>query len=593
MRSLDFPFDSNEILLKKHEIKELLLKEQDNFICKNIAILGGSTVHDIKECLEIFLMSQGIKTNFYESVYGMYWEEAVFNSDKLKDFKPDIIYIHTSNRNISKFPQITDNKDDINLLINSEYSRFEIMWEKLKENYSCPIIQNNFEMLPYRIMGNKDVSDVHGRFYYINSINNKFYEYAQKNNNFYINDINYLSANFGLNKWHDEFAWYIYKYCCSLDAIPYLAFNISNIIKSLFGKNKKALAIDLDNTLWGGIIGEDGIEGIALGKDNPMGQAYSEFQEYVKELKNLGVLLNVVSKNNYDDAIEGLNHSDMVLKPEDFMVIKANWENKAANIIDIAKKINILPESIVFLDDNPTERELVKSSIKNISVPEFEEVEMYRKILGNSGFFEITTFSDEDIKRNEMYKQNLSRMNYENDFADYNEYLKALDMNLTIMKFKNEYISRITQLINKSNQFNLTTKRLTEKEVLNLSSDNKYTCLCAKLNDKFGDYGIITNVIGRTENNIMYIDLWLMSCRVLKKNVEEAMLDRLIWVAKEKNIEKIVGVYLKTSKNMMVEDFYEKMGFSLIEKNENGDSYWELFVDDYVIKNNVINVVVE
>ena len=523
----------------------------------------------------------------------MYWEEAVFDNDKLKDFKPDIIYIHTTNRNITKFPQIIDSEDDIKALINNEYSRFEIMWEKLKENYSCPIIQNNFEMLPYRIMGNKDVSDIHGRFYYMNSINSKFYEYAQKNTNFYINDINYLSANFGLNKWHDEVAWYMYKYCCSLEAIPHLAFNISNIIKSLFGKNKKALAIDLDNTLWGGVIGEDGIHGIALGKDNSMGQAYSEFQEYVKELKNLGIVLNIVSKNNYDDAQEGLNHPDMVLKPEDFMVIKANWDNKASNIVDIAKTINILPESIVFLDDNPTERELVKSNIKNISVPEFDIVESYRKILGNSGFFEITTFSEEDIKRNEMYKQNLSRMNYESDFIDYNEYLKALNMNLTIMGFKNEYIPRITQLINKSNQFNLTTKRLTEEEVQNLALDAKYTCLCAKLNDKFGDYGIITNVIGRTENNVMYIDLWLMSCRVLKKNVEEAMLDRLISLAKEKNIEKIIGVYLKTSKNMMVEDFYEKMGFSLIEKKENGDSYWKLLVNDYDMKNNVINVVIE
>ena len=593
MRILDFPFDVNEILLKKESIKDSLLKAHDNFICKNIAVLGGSTVKDIIDCLELFLLNYGIKAKFYESAYGMYWEESVFNNEKLKEFKPDIIYIHTSNRNIKKFPKITDTEEVIKTLTDNEYINFEIMWEKLKINYSCSIIQNNFELFPYRIMGNKDVSDLHGRIHYINELNNRFYEYSQKNRNFYINDINYLSANFGLEKWHDEFSWYMYKYSLSLESIPYLAFNISNIIKSLFGKNKKALAIDLDNTMWGGVIGEDGVEGIAIGKDNSLGQAYSEFQEYLKELKDLGIVLNIVSKNNYDDAILGLNHPDMILKPEDFVSIKANWKNKNDNIIDIAKDINILPESIVFLDDNPAERELVSGSIKNIGVPMLDAVENYRKVLGNAGFFEVTVFSDEDIKRNDMYKQNLSRIDYENNFIEYNDYLKALEMNLIIMNFKSEYIPRITQLINKSNQFNLTTKRLSEEEVKSFSLNEQYICLSGKLKDKFGDYGIITNVIGRVEKDIVYIELWLMSCRVLKKNVEEAMLDSLVYMAKERNIKKIVGVYLKSSKNMLVEDFYDKMGFTLIEKKENGDSSWELLIDEYKKKNKIITIEIE
>ena len=587
MKELLYPFDPNYVLENKRKIKKLLLEESNSFIEKNIAILGGYTTATVKQIMELFLLNNGIKPSFYESEYNKFYEDAMFDNPELKEFNPDIIYVCTSNRNITRYPELNENVDT---LFNNEYQKFEGIWKSLKEKNNCPIIQNNFELPYYRLMGNKEASDAHGKVNFVTRLNLKFAEYAQKNENFYICDINYISADYGLKNWSDPFYFHMYKYALNVNAIPYLSFNVANIIKSIFGKNKKGFVLDLDNTLWGGVIGDDGVEGIKIGPEESEGQVYSEFQRYLKEHKQLGVILNIDSKNDYENAIAGLKHPDSELSEEDFVEIKANWDPKDRNFEQIADELSLLPESLVFVDDNPAERHIVSEQLKGVVAPELSSVEYYIEELDRNGFFEVTTLSNDDLKRNEMYKQNAERAKVEASFADYKDYLLSLDMKGIIREFEPIYYERISQLSNKSNQFNLTTHRYTVNDIQEIAEDESYISLYGKLIDRFGDNGLVSVVIGHQNDDICDIDLWIMSCRVLKRDFEYGMMDELVRICKEKNIKEIRGYYYPTAKNSMVKDFYSLHGFSKIDEDDAGNTVWSLCVDDYQNKNEVVEV---
>ena len=422
-KELLYPFDANYILAKKKRIKRKLLAEGERFVDKKIAILGGSTTNDIKLILELFLLNQGIRPSFYESEYNKYYEDAVFDNAELEAFAPDLIYIHTSNRNITRYPQMSDSKSRITDLLEAEYQKYCTIWESIADRYHCPIIQNNFEMPMYRLMGNRDASDRHGKVNFLTRLNMMFYDYADNHEDFYICDINYISADYGLAEWSDPFFYHMYKYALNVNAIPYLAFNVANIIKSVFGKNKKGLVLDLDNTLWGGVIGDDGVENIALGQEVAEGQIYSEFQNYVKEQTQLGVILNIDSKNDFENAKAGIEHPDSAFCMQDFIEIQANWDPKDQNFRKIAEDLNLLPESLVFVDDNPAERSIVAQNLDGVCAPEIGDARDYIRILDRNGFFETTILSEDDQKRNDMYRANANRKKSQHAFTDYHAYL--------------------------------------------------------------------------------------------------------------------------------------------------------------------------
>lgn len=398
---LAYPFDAKLLFRKKLALKRELLTKS-GLIEKRIAVLGGSTTHDIIELLELFLLNNGIKPTFYESEYAQYWEDAMFGNATLDEFVPDIVFIHTSNRNVKMWPEPAMGAEEIVALLEQTAGKFEAMWAKLEEKFKCPIIQNNFEYLPYRFLGNLDAADIHGRTNFIARLNERMSNWAQSHDGFYVNDINWQAADFGLSKWHDEAYWCMYKYAMSKEAMPTIASNVANIIKSLFGKNKKALAIDLDNTMWGGIVGDDGPENLELGTETAVGQAYVEFQEYLKGLQKQGVLLNIISKNEEAAAKGGLAHPQMVLREADFISIKANWEPKSQNLVNMAKELSLLPESFVFVDDNPAEREIIKQQVPGTAAPDIVKVENYISVLDHGGYFEVTKLSKDDLKRNAM-----------------------------------------------------------------------------------------------------------------------------------------------------------------------------------------------
>lgn len=591
MRELDYPFDSEYILRKKKSIKRQLLKTKNDFLEKRIAVLGGGTTNDIVSVLDLFLLNYGIKAIFYESEYNRYYEDAMFPNPDLEQFHPDLVLFCTSNRNLNQYPNLLDDANRVNQKLSTEFGRYESMWNRIMEVYCCPIIQNNFELPFFRLMGNKDASDFRGRVNFINRLNMLFYEYAQKHDNFYIHDIHYESAAYGLEKWSDPFYWYMYKYAVCVPAIPYYAFNLANIIKSLYGKNKKVLSLDMDNTLWGGIIGDDGAENIQIGQETSIGQSFSEFQEYLKQHKQLGVLLTINSKNELENALSGLRCPGSVLQEEDFVVIKANWNPKSQNLLETAGELNLLPESFVFVDDNPAEREIVRSQISDAAVPEMKHPEHYIRVIDRSGFFEVTNFSGDDLKRTEMYRENAMRAKAETTFEKYEDYLLSLEMEGEIQNFIPQYLSRIAQLTNKSNQFNLTTRRYSQREIEEVAANPEYLTLYGKLSDKFGDNGVVSILIGKKQGNELHMELWLMSCRVLKRDMEYAMMDELVRKCKEQKIEKIVGYYYPTAKNRMVKDFYDFQGFQKTKEDGEGNTVWEYeLTGKYQNKNRVIKV---
>ena len=368
MRCFDYPFDPAFILQKKRALRRELLASE-GLVPKKVAILSGSTVGEIKNILELFLLNAGIRPEFYVGGYALFYEELTFDADgALAAFAPDVIYVHTSARNLGNLPLQTDTPEQAEEKFAAECARWQGMW-KAAARFGCPVVQNNFELPGLRVMGSMDAVDPHGRVRFVNRMNAMLADWAAATPNFYLHDLCWLSASVGVDSWCAPAAWYAYKYALDMQYIPLLCHSVANIIKSIFGKNKKGVVLDLDNTLWGGVIGDDGPEGVELGNETPTGMAYTAFQSYLKELSGMGVLLNVCSKNEEAAAKAGFERADSVLKADDFLCFKANWEPKSRNIDAIAGEINILPDSLVFLDDNPAEREIVRQELPTVTLP--------------------------------------------------------------------------------------------------------------------------------------------------------------------------------------------------------------------------------
>lgn len=578
--NFEYPFDSKNILRKKSYLKKHLLQNNKNFKQIKIAILGGSTTSNIKDILELFLLNSKIKPFFYESGYNMFYEDAIFGNEKLKNFNPDIIYIHTSIVNIKKFPKISDTHLEVQNLINEEINKYKQIWNALNE-LNCSIIQNNFELPLDRSLGNLDFYDYRGKISFINNLNLQFARSADEIKNLFINDINYLSSLIGLENWFDRTLWYKAKYFLSMDSMPQLVNNISKIIFSLLGKSKKCLVLDLDNTCWGGVIGDDGLDGIKLGYESSIGEAYFDFQKYLLELKNRGVTLTISSKNDLKNVKEGLSHPDSILKFDDFVNIKANWEPKNNNIQEIANEINMDLSSLVFIDDNPSERDLIENQLPSISVPSIgPDVVNYIDHIDKNNFFEPLSLSKEDINRTDYYITDKKRLNESFKYNSYKDFLVSLDMSATILTFDDFHQKRILQLINKTNQFNLTTTRLNANGLNEIYKDHNFIKIYGRLIDKFGDNGLVSVIVGRIEKKICYIYIFLMSCRVINREMEYAMFDEFVTHCKIKKIKTIIGNYIKSNKNDLVKNLYKDLGFKLTERNGQ-DTSWILDIATY------------
>jgi len=387
----------------------------------------------------------------------------------------------------------------------------------------------------------------------------------------------------GLSRWHDPGRWHEAKLPFALDAVPLAADHLCRVLAATRGLSRKCLVLDLDNTLWGGVIGDDGVEGIKLGQGSAVGEAFTAIQSYARDLRARGIILAVCSKNEEANALLPFRgHDEMVLSEDDIAVFVANWTDKASNLKYIAQTLNIGTDALVFLDDNPAERERVRQELPEVAVPEVgADPALYVGLLAGAGYFEAIAFGDEDRQRAAMYQANAKRTSELQKIGNMDEYLRSLDMVCTIRPFDGLGRARTAQLINKSNQFNLTTRRYTEADVAAMESDPAKFTMQVRLVDRFGDNGMISVVVFDRGAEEWLCDTWLMSCRVLGRRVEEAVLAEAAAAARAAGAKRLVGDYLPTPKNGLVEKHYEKLGFTLAGTLEGGGTRWVLDLADY------------
>ena len=572
------PYNAEIIIRKKRKIKREFLADGMNRTPCRIAILGGSTTTLLKDITELFLLDSGIKPTFYESEYNKWYEDSVFDNDELTQFNPQFAYIHISSANITNFPESGATDEEINWQAQAIIDKLKNAWYSLKNKYHCAVIQNNFELPSSRLYGNFDFVNQSGRVSFINEINRRLATVvANYGDGIYIQDINFLSSKIGLDNWYSWHDYLLYKNIFTDVATVELAQNFAVMMGAALGKSRKCLVLDLDNTLWGGVIGEDGTDNLRLGEESAVGEGFCRWQDYVLRLKQRGILLAVCSKNDEEIAKSGLAHPDCRLRVEDFACFVANWHNKADNMIKIAEEINIGLDSFVFIDDNPVERQLIRERLPMVAVPEVigEDPLSYIEAIENGKYFETLNISDEDIRRTDTYKANVARNELIKNTASYDDFLRRLDMNAEISPFKDVYIRRIAQLTNKTNQFNLTTLRCTEDEIRRYAKEPKYLTLYGRLTDTFGDNGLVSVMVGERRETEIHIILFLMSCRVLKREMEHAMMSVFLHNAEGTGCKEVVGYYYPTLKNGMVENLYSNMGFTEA-RSENGSCVWRL-----------------
>jgi len=416
----------------------------------------------------------------------------------------------------------------------------------------------------------------------LDEINKKIAEAAQSP--VILLDLAKLAESVGLDNWNDESQWHAFKLPFSQRLVPLYADHVASSLAAFKGLSRKCLVLDLDNTLWGGVIGDDGLSGIRLGNGFPDGEAFLDVQRTAKSLRHRGIVLAVSSKNTDQVAREAFrSHPDMLLSEADIAVFQANWSDKASNLEAIAEKLSIGVDALVFLDDNPAERELVRQKLPQVSVPELpDDPALFSRTLLAGGYFDVVSYSSEDKGRAASYAARAAAAELKVSAVDLDSYLKSLDMRTTCTEFDAIGRSRIAQLINKSNQFNLTSRRYTESDIEAIERDSQFLTLQVRLKDRFADHGMIAVCICRMlADHNWEIDTWLMSCRVLGRRVEEATLAELVTRIRTRNGRTLIGSFVPSGRNQMVAEHYAKLGFEFIEKL--GDTTtWGLDLASYI-----------
>lgn len=548
---LDYPF-----MMEHKEKLRKALAEKDGLQAVRIAVLCGSTFGAAQDFLEVFLLLNGIRPRFWIGGYDRVYEEACFENPALTEFRPEIILVHTSNQNLScGFSGTSENA------LAREKERHEQIWDGLRERYGCAVIQNNYAYFPYRMIGNAARSDKNGNVRFINELNRHIDEYAEKRRDFYVNDVQYLSAFYGLQSWQDQRMWDLYKYAMSMQVMPAYANNIANRIKAMLGKNKKLIVTDLDHTLWGGVIGDDGAERIKMGKESAQGERYSRLQAYLKALSRNGALLGICSKNEREIALEGIRSKRCLLEEEDFVSSKINWRAKSENIGELLSELNLLADSVVYLEDNPAERAEVLSVYPTVDAIPSEKTEDALRELEARSYFESTGQTEEDRKRLGYYQSEKKRAEDQRNYRDYAEYLRSLDMTCTVDHICGRNLERVSQLFNKTNQFNFLTIRYTREELARLCRQAEVRSFVLELDDRFGANGIVSAALLEMHGDHADVIGWIMSCRVLKRGLEWVMLGLMCEQAMLEGKRFLRGYYRETEKNQQLRSFFPEAGF--------------------------------
>lgn len=540
-----------------------------------VSLLGDSATQFLAVALRGEAIERGYALDLFEAEYNQVERQVMDPASELYAHAADYTVVFQSTHKLLEKYSLM-NPDEQALLADM---RIDFV-RSLAENVSGKIIYYNYPEIDNTAFGSYSNKVQSSFIYQLRKLNFELMNLAQSIPNLFICDIATLQNTYG-RRWMFDSAVYVNtEMLLSIDALPLVAERTLDIVCAVEGQFKKCLILDLDNTLWGGVVGDDGWEGIQVGHGLGIGKAFSEFQEWIKILKNRGIIIAVCSKNDEDKAKEAFEKNpEMVLRLDDISVFVANWENKADNIRTIQSILNIGFDSMVFLDDNPFERNLVRENIPEICVPELpEDPGDYLEYLYSLNLFETASYSSNDKDRTRQYQVEAQRASAARKFTDEKEFLRSLGMKSEVTGFNAFNTPRVAQLSQRSNQFNLRTVRYTEEEITSMERSSDFATFSFTLEDKYGDNGLICVVIMKTlpEEQTLFIDTWFMSCRVLKRGMEHFTLNTLVSWAKEHNCKKIIGEYIPTKKNSMVAQHYPSLGFTSL-----GDNRFALDVESY------------
>lgn len=569
------------------ELKKNLKKSKEEFPTVKVALLGDSATQLLNIALRGMANNYNLNLDVYEADYDQIDQQVFDPASELYSHQPEFIILSKSVEKLEqKFLGLKN--DQKTSFAENQFDYFENLFNTI-ENQSpkSKIISFNYPQNFDLSLGNFALRSLDSFRFQIQKLNMMMMEKGAEKGNLFLLDVAGLQSEYGAAARIDQKFYISSNQIFSVGFLPKVAKHLMDIIGAIRGTHlRKCLILDLDNTTWGGIIGDDGIEKIQIG-DLGNGKAFTNLQKWAKDLKNRGVILCICSKNTESIAKNVFeNHPDMVLRLDDIAVFMANWENKADNIRHIQSILNIGFDSMVFVDDNPFERNLVRTELPKVTVPELpEDPTEYVAYLRTLNLFETASVSKEDGIRTKRYQEEAKRSKSKAKFGSIDDYLKQLEMHAECVPFTEFSIPRIAQLTQRSNQFNLRTIRYTEEEVKNISTADDKSTFQISLKDKYGEYGLISLVIGEVKGKALFIDTWIMSCRVLKRNVESFVLNKIVERGQELGLEEIVGEYLPTPKNALVKDHYKNLGF--LKSGE----IWKLNIADYQPKNHFIKAV--
>ena len=567
-----------------NELKKVLKRDNSALPTARVALVGDTATQLLATALRGMAVQRGFQLELFEAEYAQVERQFLDPASELRAFGADYIVLFQSTHKLAEHHSLLD-ADRQAILADDRLAFVQAVCND--EAFSrSKMICFNYPEIDDSVFGNYANRIASSLTYQVRRLNMMLMELSQAQSNLFICDLAALQNKFGRDWLFAPNVYVSTEMVVSIDALPYVAARVVDIISALRGQVKKCLILDLDNTLWGGVIGDDGLEGIQLGHGLGIGKAFSEFQQWVKKLRQRGIIICVASKNDEATAKEPfLHHPDMVLSLDDIAVFQANWDTKVDNIRTIQHILNIGFDSMVFLDDNPFERAIVREHIEGITVPELpDDPALYLEYLYSLNLFETASYSVADKDRTRQYQVEAQRVQLARTFDSEEAFLHSLNMRSVITGFTAFNTPRVAQLTQRSNQFNLRTIRYTEADIAALAADASVIDLAFTLEDRFGDNGLIAIVVMRPlGSDTLFIDTWLMSCRVLRRGVENFVLNTMVERARAAGYHRLIGEYIPTPKNRMVEHHYESLGFQLMPADAAAavSVRYELSLDDY------------
>ena len=584
-----------ETLQLDRALSQLILEPGSGFAVVRLAVLSSSTINHLPPAIRVAGLRRRMMIDVHTGAYGQYRQDLLDSASSLHKFAPQIVLFSISAKDTIAGVPLTATIDEVNETIVRSVDELRLLWRKARATFNATIIQQTFLDITEPVFGSYDCLVPGAPARVVKRLNDQLLKAAAQDSVLLL-DVAHASERDGIDAWFDKGSWLHGKLEIAPEAAALYGDMVARIVAAQRGLSKKCLVLDLDNTLWGGVVGDDGLEGLVLGEGSAVGEAHLAVQRYAKQLKERGIILAVCSKNDHAIAESAFqDHPEMLLRRSDISAFMANWDDKAENLKAIAAQLNIGLDSLVFLDDNPVERARIRQSLPMVTVPELpKDIAHYVRCLADAGYFEAVAFTSEDRQRTEQYAANAEREAFLKLSGSMDDFLRALQMSAVFGQFSTADLGRVTQLFNKTNQFNTTTRRYTAEEVANFAAAAETMTLQFRLLDKYGDNGIVSAMILRPDSKqpeVFEIDNWVMSCRVFGRQLEFEAMNIAVEQARRRGMKALRATYIPTPKNGVIGELYPGLGFCPVGDGTpgNGGTCWFLDLAKHITRSTHIS----